>query len=254
MTVPAGLYLRYRCSPLCEWMSRLRGTSHAKSMDVDREFFGAFFVAHGIRRVFDIGANVGDKSVVFSEHADSVLCVEADPMIARGLKSRFIFRKRVTVRNVAVGAAVGTATLFRKNHSGFSTLSEKWSQAVLAQGVVDNGRVDVPVTTLDLLMDEHGIPDYLKIAIEGHELPAVRGLNRPVRAVSFEANLPTFYEETVTILDMLLKRWPEVRFNLRVMDAPRFHLEEFVAADQLVATLASLSPVTSDVFAVGSPI
>ena len=156
LSVPAGLYLRYRCSPLCEWMSRLRGTSYAKSMDVDREFFGAFFVAHGIRRVFDIGANVGDKSAVFSEHADSVLCVEADPMIARGLRSRFVFRKKVTVTNVAVGAAVGTATLFRKNHSGFSTLSEKWSQAVLAQGVFDNGSVDVPVTTLDLLMDACG--------------------------------------------------------------------------------------------------
>jgi len=53
---------------------------------------------------------------------------------------------------------------------------------------------------------------------------------------------------------MLLNRWPDVRFNLRVMDGPRFHLQEFVPADQLVATLASLSPVTTDVFAVGSSI
>lgn len=253
MTLPAALYLRYRCSPLCEWMSRLRGTSYAKVMDLDREFFRAFFAEHGIRRVFDIGANVGDKSAVFSEHADHVLCVEADPMIAVGLNSRFVFRRKVTVKNVAVGAAVGTATLFRKNHSGFNTLSEKWSRASLAQGVVDNGSVDVPVTTLDLLMDKHGVPDYLKIDVEGHELPAIRGLNRPVRAISFEANLPTFHDETMTIVDMLVKRWPRVRFNLRIMDASRFHLETFVTAENLVATLTSLSPVTSDVFAIGSP-
>jgi FkbM family methyltransferase len=219
-------------------------------MDRDRAFFVKFFSDYSIRRVFDIGANVGDKSSVFLEIVDQVICVEADPAMAFGLRSRFAFQKRLVVKNVAIGADVGIARLFRKNHSGFNTLSLKWSDAANQLGVSDDGTIEVPVTTLDQLIATHGHPDYIKIDIEGYELPAIRGLTCSIQALSFEANIPVFLAETIEIVKRLTERQPSIRFNLRISDATSFELSKFVDGADLIDKLTEMSPFTCDVFAI----
>jgi FkbM family methyltransferase len=46
----------------------------------------------------------------------------------------------------------------------------------------------VPCTTLDYCVSRHGIPhvDLLKLDIEGHELQALQGAARAIRAIFFE--------------------------------------------------------------------
>ncbi|MBM3479865.1 MAG: FkbM family methyltransferase, partial [Alphaproteobacteria bacterium] len=49
-----------------------------------------------------------------------------------------------------------------------------------------DARVEVPVTTLDALVAAHGVPRFAKIDVEGFELDVLRGLSRPLPALSFE--------------------------------------------------------------------
>jgi len=44
----------------------------------------------------------------------------------------------------------------------------------------------VPVTTLDALIAEHGVPAFCKIDVEGSELAVLQGLSQPLPALSFE--------------------------------------------------------------------
>jgi len=203
--------------------------------------------------VFDVGSNIGDKASVFAGLSERVLCIEADPSTAAKLSLRFAFEEKVSVEAVAVGSEYGVARLFRKQHSGFNTLSEKWSDASEVMGVAQVGTVSVPMTTLDQLIAVHGVPDYIKIDVEGFELPALRGLSASVRAISFEANLPTFIDETEAILERLVGLQPATHFNLRIMEATHFHLPRSVDSKLLISTLHGLSPFTCDVFAVNSP-
>lgn len=250
MTAYSILYRLYRCSPLYERISRLRGTSYSNAMECDRSFFSEFFSSNSVGLVFDVGANVGDKAAIFADYTKRVICIEADPSTASGLRWRFAFRKRVVIENVAVGSEKGSARLYRKNYSGFNTLSTKWSTQAEHQGVTGVGSVDVTVTTLDSLIAKHGLPDYIKIDVEGYELPTICGLNLSIKALSFEANVPTFLEETKTIIQKLSQLQPMTRYNLRIMESPTFYLPGFVDAGTLVSKLVELSPFTCDVFAV----
>jgi hypothetical protein len=44
----------------------------------------------------------------------------------------------------------------------------------------------VPVATLDALIEQHGVPAFCKIDVEGYELEVLRGLSHALPALSFE--------------------------------------------------------------------
>lgn len=244
-----GLYRLFRYSRGYEWYARARGTGYARVLAADRAFYRALFAEFGVRSVFDVGANVGDKAQVFRELGAAVVCVEPDPATADTLRYRFA--GGVAVERAAVGERPGTAVLHRKAHHGFNTLSEKWAGAAPDPEVV--GSVEVPVTTLEALAATHGRPDYVKIDVEGFEREVVAGLAAPVRVLSVESNLPLFRAETDAVLARLTELAPGVRFNARPADGPAFVLKEWVDASGLAPLLDVTEPTTFDLFA-ASPV
>jgi hypothetical protein len=58
--------------------------------------------------------------------------------------------------------------------------AQGWEDQIWEKGIV------VPVTTLDALIEAHGLPSFAKIDVEGFEAEVLAGMTRPVRALSFE--------------------------------------------------------------------
>jgi hypothetical protein len=71
-----------------------------------------------------------------------------------------------------------------------TTLSPDWLERVRNDpkfaGVAWAGREQVDVVTLQSLIERHGVPQFLKIDVEGYEAEVLASLATPVPALSFE--------------------------------------------------------------------
>ena len=103
-----------------------------------------------------------------------------------------------------------------------NTLSTKWVDTLRSDqsrfdsvfGFAESREVDT--LTLQDLIATYGEPAFVKIDVEGHELPVIRGLRAPVPCLSFEVNLPQFRAEGKRCVEELSRVDANGTFNYAV--------------------------------------
>ena len=197
------------------------------------KFYGSFVSKDSL--VFDIGANRGQHTRCFLALGASVIAVEPLPACVAELRAMYA-KRRVTIIPCAVGDRPSTAELHVGIHTSLSTLSEEWLRTAQSsprfKDVSWEETVEVPVITLDSLVEKYGVPDFIKIDVEGFESKALNGLSKMPRALCFEFN--TEYLEAT--LECLQKRcFPnEARFNFGPGEpAGGPLLPQWVSADEM---------------------
>ncbi|MFW5681117.1 MAG: FkbM family methyltransferase [Pseudomonadota bacterium] len=207
--------------------------------------------------VFDVGAHVGDRTLAFRRLGARVVALEPQPDMARTLRLVAGWRSRVTIVEAAVGRAPGVLTLhLNRRNPTISTASRAFVQAAEgAAGWADerwDTTVEVPVTTLDALIERFGRPAFVKIDVEGFEAEVLAGLSSPVPALSFE--FTTIQRDVAhAALDRLeaLGNW---RFDAALGESQRLVFGTPVEGPELRRWLDSLPPSANsgDVYAFGA--
>jgi FkbM family methyltransferase len=181
----------------------------------EEKFYGA--VLSGFKRgniIFDIGANEGCKTDIFLRLGARVIAVEPDESNVEIIRGKFlrnrIFPKPVKIEAKAVSDRIGNVPMFvQAPGSALNTLSPKWAKTLqnddarFSQHLEFAAEKTVETTTIENLIAVHGVPYYIKIDVEGHEVNVLRGLKRPVPFLSFEVNLPEFKEEGLECIRLL---------------------------------------------------
>lgn len=170
-----------------------------------RRFYRRFVPAGGL--AFDVGAHAGNRVAAFRQLGAQVVALEPQADFLQLLQRRFGADPQVTLLPQALGRAPGEARLMASPRTPtVATLSTDFVQRAGAapsfRGVQWQAGPLVKVSTLDALIAAHGMPDFVKIDVEGFELEVLMGLSQPVAAVSFEF-LPAVRDVALGCIDRL---------------------------------------------------
>jgi len=212
--------------------------------------------------IFDVGANVGDKTDIFLRLGARVVAVEPDDRCQEILRGKFLAyrlaRKPVVIVGKAVSDSLRNETMWIDGPgSAVNTLSKKWVETLkAAKGTFEHGhngldfagRKTVETITLEQLILIHGIPFFVKIDVEGHEASVVRGLKHPVPFLSFELNLPEFTQEGLECVKVLNGLAADGKFNYTGDLQRGMALVEWIGAQEFSSVLEQCSAGTIEVF------
>ena len=188
---------------------------------------------------FDIGASTGNRTELLLEAGARVVCVEPMEACMKVLRGKLGGNPNVVLVQKGVDAREGERTIFYSEEAlTTASMSPEWIEAVRGAERLRHPifhwdlRKTVPVTTLDRLIEEFGEPRFCKIDVEGLELEVLRGLSRPLRALSFEYTPERIGPavECVKYLDSL------ARYQFNHVEGESFHLglEFWVGAAEMM--------------------
>jgi FkbM family methyltransferase len=180
--------------------------------------------------VFDIGASIGQLTEVFLKENCDVVAVEPHPSNCRVLKLRFRNHKNLCILQKALSNKYGSTTLYiDAEGTSLHTLNKDRKEQLLKKGknIKD---ISIETTTLKEIIASHGIPDLLKLDIEGHEKEVLLSLRVSVPIIIFECNLPDFKYETFEIIEHLFNLNNRVSFNF--FDGSTLINEDYIGYDE----------------------
>lgn len=198
--------------------------------------------------VFDVGANRGIMTLVFRQLGAQVVAVEplfsAAPRLVREFAWKFGEDTDVIPVAAAISDREGVAQIgVHKNLPYLSSLDKQWmtkSAHAKMYGRPAMAQATVKTTTLDALIERHGVPDFIKIDVEGYEHIAIRGLSQPIKALSFEFHQDWLHSarQVLQHLDLLGK----YEYNYALDNRGVFVFDEWLPArdgltDHLQSTL-----------------
>lgn len=132
---------------------------------------------------FDIGANIGEKSEALINLDHRVISFEPNDDLIGELYARCSASNSWELCPVALGSIPKISSLYIRNYFRQASLIEEWGTGEIVK------KKNIPVFTLDLVIEYFGKPDFVKIDVEGFEFEVLSGLSESIDLMAIEFHL-----------------------------------------------------------------
>lgn len=130
-----------------------------------------------MRQIIDIGAHNGSDLAYFMSKAALVVAVEANPYLVEKIRSTY--RREVNAGGLVVEHAAVTPFRFSSEIDLWVNKDNDVKSSLLKPSTPPRGaleRIRVPTLSIGELLARHGVPDHLKIDVEGLDFALLRAL------------------------------------------------------------------------------
>jgi FkbM family methyltransferase len=144
-----------------------------------------------MKLIFDIGANRGlfsDECLRLYNNCKIVM-VEANPDLCEFLKKKYSEYNNIEVLNNLVSENDGEEIDFylSDEYDVISTASLEWiNNSRFSKNYNWNRKLKIKSIKIDTLVTKFGIPDLIKIDVEGYEFEVLKGMTNKYKDVCFE--------------------------------------------------------------------
>ena len=138
--------------------------------------------------LFDIGANRGDATIAGLNKGYKVIALEPAPRVFKELVSNFIYNSNVVPLKLAVSNTNNEVIEFYEaQEDGLSTMNIDWLTAdTMPYKDKPFRTIKANTITIDTLVDIYGVPDLIKIDVEGAEWSVFKGMTNNYGKLAFE--------------------------------------------------------------------
>lgn len=146
------------------------------------------------RLLFDIGANRGDATACgLQKGFDKIIALEPAPKMFSLLVRAYIYNPKVVPLKFAVSDSNGEQIEFYECvEDGLSSIEKGW---LTDPSMPYNGKefrtIKAVTCTMDWLIEQYGLPDLVKIDVEGAESLVLAGLTLKPKNICLEWSMPT---------------------------------------------------------------
>ena len=152
--------------------------------------------------IFDIGANIGYLSLLFNsllKNTGTVVAIEPSTRCFHQLQRNTAFAEKIQTLNVAISNRTEKLRFAETKYLERSSLETVNTYAKT---------IDVEAIQLDDLCLKYGMPDFIKIDVEGHEFAVFQGAEKMLSSklrplIYFEALNSTALKKCIQIIETL---------------------------------------------------
>ncbi|HPW66835.1 MAG TPA: FkbM family methyltransferase [Salinivirgaceae bacterium] len=195
-------------------------------IDRRQKFYNQFISPNDL--VFDIGANVGNRTRPLLNIGAKVVAVEPQKKCQKILKKTF--GNEINIVPMGVGEMEDIKDFFVSNAHTISSFSTEWIESVKKDRFKEytwSRPIKIQITTLDKLIEKYGLPKFIKIDVEGYELEVLKGLTCAVDMISFEYTVPEQIQRAIDCISQIEKYNSEIECNFSKGESMEFALKNW---------------------------